>query len=333
MAPVLVAQDLEAEENITAKEHEIRLKPASHIATTPPLPPSAEPNTLSDMALPGSQATKSTSQDPLHMLIMLADSQLPIGSFAFSSGLESFLAHRKLARSNKSTVDLKHLQNQHGSDFITFLELSLLSVASLSLPFVMAAYRQPERILGLDDECDAMMTCTVGRRASVSQGRALLGIWERSFAPSLGQFETRGENADGIGKALQDYAQVLRTSATSSQQHGEPVDEEGELPLAHAHFAPIWGAITRALGLSQHSSAYTFLFNHARAVVSAAVRASVLGPYSAQAELSRPQLQRTIEGLVKRFWDTETKDTGQRVPVVDLWVGRHEKLYSRIFNS
>src|SRR4051812_40700805 len=31
----------------------------------------------------------------LHTLLLLADSALPLGSFAFSSGLESYLAHRK----------------------------------------------------------------------------------------------------------------------------------------------------------------------------------------------------------------------------------------------
>jgi len=32
-------------------------------------------------------------------------------------------------------------------------------------------------------------------------------------------------------------------------------------------------------------------------------------------------------------WETEPEDAGQVVPVLDLWVGRHELLYSRIFNS
>jgi urease accessory protein len=87
------------------------------------------------------------------------------------------------------------------------------------------------------------------------------------------------------------------------------------------------------MGLSKPSSAYMFLFSHARAVVSAAVRANVLGPYSAQSELARPELRTKIEELVNRFWEVPPEDAGQRVPVVDLWMGRHEKLYSRIFNS
>lgn len=67
--------------------------------------------------------------------------------------------------------------------------------------------------------------------------------------------------------------------------------------------------------------------------MSAAVRASVMGPYQAQALLASAELQDRIRGLVSEGWERKTEDAGQSVPVMDLWVGRHEKLYSRIFNS
>lgn len=63
------------------------------------------------------------------------------------------------------------------------------------------------------------------------------------------------------------------------------------------------------------------------------MRASVMGPYQAQSVLVEEGLQERILGLVREGWDTGTEDAGQSVPVMDLWVGRHEKLYSRIFNS
>ena len=80
-------------------------------------------------------------------------------------------------------------------------------------------------------------------------------------------------------------------------------------------------------------AAYLFLFSHARTVISAAVRASVMGPYQAQSVLASVELQDRIRGLVEEGWDKAVEDAGQSVPVMDLWVGRHEKLYSRIFNS
>jgi urease accessory protein len=58
-----------------------------------------------------------------------------------------------------------------------------------------------------------------------------------------------------------------------------------------------------------------------------------MGPYQAQAVLASADLQERIRGLVEEGWDNTVEDAGQSVPVMDLWVGRHEKLYSRIFNS
>jgi urease accessory protein len=49
--------------------------------------------------------------------------------------------------------------------------------------------------------------------------------------------------------------------------------------------------------------------------------------------LAGSELQERIRGLVRKGWDRAVEDAGQSVPVVDVWVGRHEKLYSRIFNS
>ena len=101
----------------------------------------------------------------------------------------------------------------------------------------------------------------------------------------------------------------------------------------NAHLAPLWGLVTRVLCVSLRDSAYLFLFSHARTVTSAAVRASVMGPYQAQAVLASTELQERIRNLVEEGWCKTVEDAGQSVPVMDLWVGRHEKLYSRIFNS
>lgn len=143
-------------------------------------------------------------------------------------------------------------------------------------------------------------------------------MWDRSFKA---QYRASAGNAGLEGKdvaveALMAFSAALRTS-----------------PHANAHYAPLWGLITRVLAVPLHESAYLFLFSHARTVMSAAVRASVMGPYQAQALLASAELQDRIRGLVDEGWDLRVEDAGQSVPVMDLWVGRHEKLYSRIFNS
>ncbi|KAF1940920.1 hypothetical protein EJ02DRAFT_405524, partial [Clathrospora elynae] len=262
------------------------------------------------VATPASPATDAA----LHALLLLADSALPLGSFAFSSGLESYLAHHKPSPPSASQVPA----------FQTFLRLSLSTLASTALPYVLAGYRSPEEIGRLDNDLDASTPCTVARRASIAQGRALLAVWDRSFKtqyqttqsnpqPSAANVPTASEAAI---KALTAFSLALRTS-----------------PHANAHLAPLWGLVTSILAVPLQQSAYLFLFSHARTVVSAAVRASVMGPYQAQAVLASGELQERIRGLVDEGWNKGVEDAGQCVPVMDLWVGRHEKLYSRIFNS
>ena len=237
-----------------------------------------------------------------HFLLLLADSALPLGSFAFSSGLESYQAHTRPS-----------------SSFPAFMSLSLSSYASTTLPFVLAAHKNPSDLPGLDDTLDAAMMCTVGRRASVAQGRALLSIWDRSFSSAL----PSGASAAEI-QVLKGFVILLRgTSSVVST----------DLPTASAHLGPLFGAIACILDLSLEQTAYVFMLSHVKALLSAAVRASMFGPYHAQKVLASVEVQEGIRGVIEREWNTRVEDAGQSIPVMDLWVGRHEMLYSRIFNS
>lgn len=164
----------------------------------------------------------------------------------------------------------------------------------------------------------------MARRASIAQGRALLAVWDRSFKAQYTGIKANGvRDGDEVHKTDERVVDFL-TSFSEGLRKSDNLN---------AHLAPLWGLITRILAVPLHDSAYLFLFSHARTVVSAAVRASVMGPYQAQAVLASTDLQDRIRGLVEEGWDRDVEDAGQSVPVMDLWVGRHEKLYSRIFNS
>ncbi|KAI0866117.1 UreF-domain-containing protein [Xylaria cubensis] len=272
---------------------------------------------------PASSPTPPIPDSSHHYLLLLSDSALPLGSFAFSSGLESYLAH---ARSPSSASALLYKPS-----FASFLPLSLSSYASTSLPFVLAAHRNPAIIAELDDVLDASIICAVGRRASIAQGRALLSIWEKSLAPST------AVSAEGRG-ALEAFSATLRRSSALSRQTGgkkigEVESAAADIPPVSAHLGPLFGAVAQLLGLSLRQTAYVFLFSHAKALVSAAVRASMFGPYQAQKILAGGELQVLIADMIQREWDVPVEEAGQSVPVMDLWIGRHEMLYSRIFNS
>jgi urease accessory protein len=254
------------------------------------------------------------SMPALHALLLLADSALPLGSFAFSSGLESYLAHHKPASPSASQLPA----------FDAFLRLSLSTLASTALPYVLAGYRSPWAVETLDNDLDASTPCTVARRASVAQGRALLAVWDRSFKTQYHGVAGNGDNLRAEGPWHSESAVQALTAFSAALRTSDRIN---------AHLAPLWGLVTSVLSLPLRDAAYLFLFSHARTVTSAAVRASVMGPYQAQAVLASAELQDRIRGLVDEGWHTSVKAAGQSVPVMDLWVGRHEKLYSRIFNS
>lgn len=272
----------------------IRLKAFSaNDAEAPPLNPESEN---------GDPQTQHESLDPAaHALLLLSDSALPLGSFAFSSGLESYLAHRP---------------SRHAPSFHSFLTLSLGSVAGTVLPYLLTAYKNPTRLALLDDTLDACTLCHVARRASIAQGCALITLWEKAFKATV----------DPQVPAASALAQLSK--GMKAKPGPEP---DGEVPCGH--FAPIWGVVTLAMGISIRNSAYTFLLNHAKGVLSAAVRASVIGPYHAQGLLAGDWLRQAIARCMEENWGARVEDAGQTVPMMDIWIGRHEMLYSRIFNS
>jgi len=250
----------------------------------------------------------------LHNLLLLADSALPLGSFAYSSGLESFLAHHKAsATSSLSGATTFKLFQQ-------FLRLSIYTVAYTNIPYVLACFRDPSALIGLDNDLDASTPCTVARRASTAQGRALLSVWEKAFAKTA-RNQLIAECLEAAA-ALTAFSADLKIAAISN-----------ETISVNGHLAPVWGVVALSLGLSLEDAGYVFLLNHAKAVISASVRASVMGPYQAQDLLASEMLQALIRQSLEKVWLLEPEDTGQAVPSMDLWIGRHELLYSRIFNS
>ncbi|KAI7337791.1 hypothetical protein KC315_g2091 [Hortaea werneckii] len=249
------------------------------------------------------------SASTLHSLLLLSDSALPLGSFAFSSGLESFLAHNK--RSYASAAARLRA-------FDVFLEHSLINVASTALPYVLNAYTDPARLQDLDNDFDASTPCTVARRASVAQGRALLGVWERALAGSIGE----KPESQLAATVLADFALLMKSNKP---------DDFGFNP--NGHFPALFGITCAAMGISWADTAYLFMMNHAKALLSAAVRASVMGPFQSQMLLASAKLQSCLCSCIKLEQDNTAALTAVTAPPMDLWMGRHELLYSRIFNS
>ena len=264
------------------------------------------------------KAMKNDLQISNHIFYLLTDSALPLGSFAYSSGLESFQEHHKRQQ--------QHLGSEKESKSATqialldkFLCLSVEVVAFTNIPYLLSAFREPAALQELDNDLDASTPCQVANRASRAQGGALLMLWRKSLTTAP---LPQSPGCLAGARAMNDFA--------------------GNLANCNAHFAPLWGAICLATGQNIEQAAYVFLLNHARAVLSAALRtkASVIGQFHQYAVLGgahrlagRHTLHELVCGCLARVWNLQPEDAGQVVPSMDLWIGRHDLLYTRVFNS
>jgi urease accessory protein len=141
------------------------------------------------------------------------------------------------------------------------------------------------------------MTNHVANRASRLQGRAWLAAAERVFgAPAL--------------KRL-----------TESADHGPP----------YGHLAPVFGAVTRAVSVSQRSTVRLFFFTHVRGLMASAVRLGIVGPFEAQT--LQCQLGARVEEVSTHCQDLSLDEVAQTAPVLELWQATQDRLYSRLFQS
>jgi urease accessory protein len=186
---------------------------------------------------------------------------------------------------------------RHAGQLPAFLDASLCQVGHAMLPFVTAAHRAPSAFRDLDRLCDAFATNHVANRASRLQGKAMLASVEQAFrTPELVQFR--------------------QTSAAAS---------------AFCHFAPVFGVVTRALGLENDTASRLFLYFHVRGLISAAVRLGVVGPLQGQGiQLNMTaRAEEILQDCRHRSIDSIT----QTAPLLDLWQANQDRLYSRLFQS
>ncbi|KAJ6490285.1 UreF-domain-containing protein [Mycena vitilis] len=310
--------------------------------------------------------------DETHLLLLLSDSNLPTGAFVASSGLESFLKHGfgapPLTSSSPSSSSSANLKLD---TIATFIRDSLGTYAPSALPFVSDAHavvsrfrageESKERTLALLTELDELYECMtlnhVARRASASQGVALLSLYSKGFSRPPGAA----------------FSYIVSNEGSAERDAGMPalVDafklliRRGEQD-AHGHLPVCWGVLCGALGLSLERTQHLHLYLHARSLLSAAVRLNAIGPYAAQqlllhvtapfvdAELRKCARLRTgvlakgdgggsakhesgdkkdEEGGDDGTWDEGQDGPATTWPLGEILAARHDLQHSRIFNS
>ncbi|KAF9464852.1 urease accessory protein UreF [Collybia nuda] len=289
-------------------------------------------------------------EDEAYILLLLSDSNLPTGSFVASAGLESYVKHG--------------FASLPGSTTTTFVRDNLASYARSALPFVTDAHRIVSRfrsptiitdagkgaesgdretiddlewtttkLAALDDLYDTMTLNHIARRASKSQGVALLTLFSKGFSRPSGfsvpsDAETQNIPELRINGLLEHFKVMVRKEGT------------------HGHLPTCWGVLTAALGLSLERSQYLHLFLHARSLLSASVRLNNIGPYGAQQLLVhaiRPLVATETNrckdlrsGLLEvpgQEFDSTEQGPANTWPLGEILAARHDLQHSRIFNS
>jgi urease accessory protein len=179
----------------------------------------------------------------------------------------------------------------------TFCAQLVDQLAHGSLPIVAAAHDDAARLAELDAFTRATLWSHVSTRASRIQGRALLDIAARSFG--------------------HDVLVEARARLTRNELDG--------------HLAPVFGFVTRALGVARDEALATFLHLGVRGALSAAVRLGCIGPSEGQAMHHR--LHPALESALARARTLTLDDVAQTAPLVELLQTTQDRLYSRLFQS
>jgi len=181
-------------------------------------------------------------------------------------------------------------------DLERYVVLSLDQYGHTSLPFVSASHAGAD-LAAMDQLCEAVLINHLANRASRAQGSAWLTA-ANAAAPTAG---------------IQALQHRVRDEA---------------LP---GHQAPILGAVTALLGVDHDQVLRLALFQHLRALVSSAVRLSLVGPLAAQALQAR--CAEAAEATLARCRDLDPEDAAATCPLLDIWHAQHDRLYSRLFAS
>ncbi|KAG1806547.1 uncharacterized protein HD556DRAFT_1225430 [Suillus plorans] len=281
-----------------------------------------------------------TDFDETYVLLLLADSNLPTGSFVASSGFESYETHGFLSLPSTSNAGKGRAAT---AGTVAFIQDSLHTYARSALPFASDAHRavdafknlkgEPDighdatikKLLELDELYDTMTLNHVAKRASKAQGVALLTLYTKGFARPSGP-----SDEDHLSKSLTVLIDRLKLMVRGEETHG--------------HLPMCWGVLTSVLGISLLRAQHLFLFLHARSLLSSAVRLNTIGPYSSQ-QLLLHSVRPLVEEEVSHNKDMHTgilmdmhhndadNHPATTWPLGEILAVRHDLQHSRIFNS
>ncbi|GKY96311.1 hypothetical protein MPSEU_000590800 [Mayamaea pseudoterrestris] len=252
---------------------------------------------------------------------ILADSALPVGSFAHSAGLEA-------------ASQLGLLQDGDGGDALehnlfTFIKSSTQSMVQGAVPFVVQSHRLARNVVANSDSNRDFASAwrSMDRnahvflagngpacRASLDQGRSLLRVVSQLITSSNGNETSGGGTNDHI------VLQQLQCEIDASDTVG--------------HLSTVFGTATALLQVPEQEACELVGFCVARDMVSAAVRLNLLGPLASVKVLSQAQAAAQLGVKVGQSLADDADWAGSASsPTLEAVQPCHDVLAMRLFRT
>lgn len=283
------------------------------------------------------------------------------GSFVASGGLESYVTHGFFTPL-PVPGETDGIVKDKAEYIVDFIRDSLATYARSALPFVSDAHRIVQQAISADSSdseeellrglvaLDKLYETTtlnhITRRASTTQGVALLTLYSKGFSKPTLRFMSSSDHDE----KFTDQGAVDPEKAAVVVDRLKLIIRREDTP---GHLPVCWGLLAAALGLSLERSQFLHLFLFARGILSSAVRVNIIGPYAAQQVLLHA-VRPIVTGEASNCAGLRTglrypaPPDGEDVfeedvltecgpvmtwPLGEILAARHDLQHSRVFNS
>ncbi|RYY68327.1 MAG: urease accessory protein UreF [Chitinophagaceae bacterium] len=224
----------------------------------------------------------------LFNLLHLSDPTLPIGGFAHSAGLETFVQQGVVSDIHSAENYIREMLSKN---------IYYTDAAFVSLAFDAAISNNKEKLLQLDEECQAVKSPMETRQASYKMGNRLIKIFSHGNEHAM----------------LSWFRENIQAQATPG------------------HYSIVFGICAAVLGIPKENALAGFYYNTAVSMVTNCVKLIPLGQQEGQLLLH--SLQSLIGDLTEYSMHPDKDKIGFCCTAFDISQMQHEQLYTRLYMS